>query len=381
MKSAETRPAPDTLLIVTLLALIGLGMIMVGSSSIAIGADDFGEPTFFLVRHLFAIGLGLAGMLVAISIPIAWLNRLASVALLGAIGLLAIVLIPGVGERINGAQRWVELGPIRLQASEPARLLLLVYVASYCVRQNDALRSGFSGFARPVMLIGLCSLLLLKEPDFGATVVLTVTSFGLLFLAGARLRDVALACVAAMLAFAALIVSSPYRLERFLSWLDPWQDQLDGGYQLVNSLYAIGSGLWFGVGLGEGVQKLHYLPEPHTDFVFAVLAEELGLVGATLVIVLFALLVYRAIDLGRRALERDMLFHALLAMGIGIMIGLEATISIGVSTGLLPTKGLALPLISYGKTSAVVTLFALGILFRISRELDAAERRQSGEAA
>jgi cell division protein FtsW len=232
-----------------------------------------------------------------------------------------------------------------------------------------------------MLLIGLCGILLLLEPDFGATVVLTATALGLLFIAGARLRDVALASIVAGLAFALLIWLEPYRLERLVnSFLDPWQDELGSGYQLVNSFIAIGSGTWFGVGLGEGVQKLHYLPEPHTDFIFAVLAEEFGFVGATCVIVLFALLVWRAIEIGQRALGRGLQFHGLLAIGIGLSLGLQAAISIGVNTGLLPTKGLALPLISFGRTSAVVTLFALGLLLRVAHELaqkpeTASERR------
>jgi cell division protein FtsW len=237
------------------------------------------------------------------------------------------------------------------------------------VRQHAALSSSFSGFSRPLLVTGLASLLLLAEPDYGATVVLTATSLGILFLAGARLRDVATTGLAAALALGLLARLSPYRWERILSFMEPWQDRLGSGYQLVNSFIAIGSGTWFGAGLGEGVQKMNYLPEPHTDFIFAVLAEELGFIGATLVVVLFALLVYRAFSLGSRALNAGLPFHGLLAMGIALTLGLQAAISIGVNTGLLPTKGLTLPLISYGRTSVVVTLFALGLLFRISREV------------
>jgi cell division protein FtsW len=289
-----------------------------------------------------------------------------------------VVLLPGVGDRVNGAQRWIELGPVSFQASELARLLLLIYLASYCVRQADALRSDLRGFARPMVLIGLCGMLLLLEPDFGATVVLTATALGLLFIAGARLRDLALASGVATVAFGLLIWLEPYRLQRVLtSFLHPWADASDGGYQLVNSIIAIGSGKWFGVGLGEGVQKLHYLPEAHTDFIFAVLGEEFGFVGATVVVLLFALLVWRAIDIGQRALGRGLPFHGLLAIGIGLMLGLQAGVSIGVNTGLLPTKGLALPLISYGRTSAVVTLLALGLLLRVAHELAQAPTTES----
>lgn len=372
------RTSLDPVVAGTALLLLGIGAIMIGSASVSIANDDFGEPLYYLRQHLLALALGSAVLLVALKAPIEWWNRLSGVLLFGAVALLVLVLLPGVGDRTNGAQRWIDFGPLRLQASELARLLLLIYLASYCVRQADALRSNLRGFARPMVLIGLCGVLLLLEPDFGATVVLTATALGLLFVAGARMRDVALATVVAAAAFALLIWLEPYRLQRLVySFLDPWAYELDSGYQLVNSFIAIGSGDWFGVGLGEGVQKLHYLPEPHTDFIFAVLAEEFGFIGATAVVVLFAVLVWRAIDIGRRALGRGLAFHGLLAIGIGLMLGLQASISIGVNTGLLPTKGLALPLISFGRTSAVVTLLALGLLLRISHELAQAPATES----
>lgn len=367
------RDGFDPVLAGLTIALVALGAIMVGSSSVGIADERFGEPLHYFEEHLIALGIGLAGLLLAFRIPVDWWHRLGTFWLLAAFALLVCVLVPGVGYTANGATRWIDLGPIRLQASELARPLLLIFMASYSVRQHRALGSSFGGFARPMVLIGLASLLLLAEPDYGATVVLTASCLGILFLAGARLRDVVFAGASAGIALGLLARLSPYRWERILSFLHPWQDQFGSGYQLVNSFIAIGSGTWFGAGLGEGVQKLHYLPEAHTDFVFAVLAEELGFVGASLVVVLFALLVYRAFDIGRRARTAGLNFHGLLAMGIGLSLGLEAAISIGVNTGLLPTKGLALPLISYGRASAVVTLFMLGILFRIGRETEASE--------
>jgi cell division protein FtsW len=364
------RTSLDPLVVGAALTLLGIGAIMIGSASVSIASDEFGEPLYYLRQHFLALAVGAGALFVALRVPIEWWNRLSGFLLFTAVALLVVVLLPGVGDRVKGAQRWIEFGPLSFQASELARLLLLVYLASYCVRQADALRSTLRGFARPMVLVGLCGLLLVLEPDFGATVVLTVTALGLLFVAGARLRDVALASGVATVAFALLIWFEPYRLQRIIySFLDPWEYAKDGGYQLVNSIIAIGSGTWFGVGLGEGVQKLHYLPDPHTDFIFAVLAEEFGFVGATAVVVLFALLVWRAIDIGQRALGRGLAFHGLLAIGIGLMLGLQAAVSIGVNTGLLPTKGLVLPLISYGRTSAVVTLLALGLLLRISHEL------------
>jgi cell division protein FtsW len=376
------RTALDPLVIGTALVLLGIGAIMIGSASVSIANEDFGEPLYYLRQHFLALVLGTVALLVALKVPIDWWNRLSSLLLFAAVALLVAVLLPGVGDRSNGAQRWIELGPLSLQASELARLLLLMYLASYCVRQADALRSHFRGFARPMVLIGLCGILLLLEPDFGATVVLTTTALGLLFIAGARMRDVVLAGVVATIAFALLIWVEPYRWERLVgSFLDPWANQKDSGYQLVNAFIAIGSGNWFGVGLGEGVQKLHYLPEPHTDFIFAVLAEEFGFIGATAVVLLFALLVWRAVDIGQRALARGLPFHGLLAIGIGLMLGLQAAISIGVNTGLLPTKGLALPLISFGRTSAVVTLLALGLLLRIAHEIATARATESERRA
>ena len=368
--SLRLQTPPDAALVGSSLALIGIGAIMAGSASIGIADDRTGEPLYYFVQHLGALAIGFVAMLVAIKTPVEWWNRLGSLMLAGAFVLLMLVLMPGLGDTANGARRWLDIGPIGFQASELARFMLLIYLASYCVRQREALCSGFAGFFRPMVLIGAASLLLLLEPDFGATAVLLATSLGVLFVAGARLRDLCIAALAAGASLAALIWSSPYRLDRLLSWLNPWEDALDSGYQLVNSVIAIGRGTWFGVGLGEGVQKMHYLPEPHTDFVFAVLAEEVGLVGATIVVVLFSILVYRAFDLSRRAIASGQAFHGLVAIGIGLSLGLQAAISIGVNTGLLPTKGLTLPLISYGRTSVVVTLFSLGLLLRIAAELD-----------
>jgi cell division protein FtsW len=371
--TAVLRDIKDPALVGTTLALAALGAIMVGSASVGIADEQGLGLLYYFLQHLAALGIGLAGLAITLRIPVDWWNRLASLMLVGALALLILVLMPGIGSTVNGARRWVDLGPIGFQASELARLMFLIYVASYCVRQQQALCSGFAGFVRPVLLVGLASLLLLLEPDFGATFVLMATSLGVLFIAGARLRDLAVAAVAAGGVLAALILAAPYRVNRFLSWLNPWEDALDSGYQLVNSFIAIGSGTLFGAGLGQGVQKLHYLPEPHTDFIFAVLAEEFGLFGATLVIVLFSVLVYRAFGLGRQAIRTGMTFHGLLATGIGISLGLQAAISIGVNTGILPTKGLTLPLISYGRTSAVVTLIAIGLLIRIAHEVSAAQ--------
>jgi cell division protein FtsW len=289
--------------------------------------------------------------------------------------LLIIVLVPGLGHTVNGSSRWLLLGPITVQASEPARLCLLLYLASYAVRHAQELGSSLKGFLKPMLIVAGAAMLLLLEPDFGAVVVLTVTSVGVLFIGGARLRDFMLAAGPGSLLLIAVAFSSPYRVERLMTFLNPWADPFASGFQLTQSLIAIGRGEWFGVGIGESVQKLFYLPEAHTDFVFAVLAEELGFAGASLVIVLFGLIVYRSVMLGQRAIQSGMLFQGLVATGIGVMLGLEAFINIGVNSGLLPTKGLTLPLVSYGRASTVVTMAALGLLLRIHHELYGSQKR------
>jgi cell division protein FtsW len=301
--------------------------------------------------------------------------RLSWLLLVFGLGLLVVVLIPTLGHTVNGATRWLIVGPITVQASEPARLCLLLYLSSYAVRRSHDLSASLNGLLKPLLIVACAGALLLAEPDFGAAVVLGATSLGVLFVGGARVRDFLLATAAGGALLAMLALSSEYRVARLMVFRDPWADPFDGGFQLTQSLIAIGRGDFGGVGLGESVQKLFYLPEAHTDFVFAVLVEELGFVGATIVIALFAVVVYRAITLGREALQSGMPFQGLVAIGIGLMLGFEAFINIGVNTGLLPTKGLPLPLISYGRSSMVTTLVALGILLRIHHELHGSQKR------
>jgi cell division protein FtsW len=276
---------------------------------------------------------------------------------------------------VNGSRRWLLVGPITLQASEPARLCLLLYISSYAVRRAQELGASLNGLVKPLLVIGGASALLLAEPDFGSAVVLGATTLGVLFVAGARLRDFLLAVAVGVVLLAILALSAQYRLARLMVFRDPWADPFAGGFQLTQSLIAIGRGDLGGVGLGESVQTLFYLPEAHTDFVFAVLVEELGFAGASIVIALFCIVVYRAVVLGREALQSGMHFQGLVAIGVGLMLGFEAFINIGVNTGLLPTKGLPLPLVSYGRSSTVVTLVALGLLLRIHRELYGNQKR------
>jgi cell division protein FtsW len=365
----------DPLLVCAMIALAALGAVMVGSASITIADQKTGEPFYYLMRHLAALAIGGGAVAFALAIPSELWHRLHWLLLAGALGLLVAVLLPGVGHTANGSTRWIDLGPLEFQASEPARLCLLLYIASYAVRRGDNLAAGLKGLVKPMALVGLAAGLLLLEPDFGSTVVLLVTSLGILFVGGARLRDFGLAVTLGGVALGVLAVSSPYRLERLMQFLNPWADAYGGGFQLTQSLIAIGRGEWLGVGLGESVQKLFYLPEAHTDFVFAVLVEELGFAGATLVVVLFGIIVYRALTLGREALRSGLPFQGLVCYGIGLMLGFEAFVNIGVNAGLLPTKGLPLPLISYGRSSTIVTLFVLGLLLRIHQELHGDQRR------
>ncbi len=360
--------------VAAIIALVVLGTVMVSSASISVADRDMGEPLFFLSRHLGGLLVGCLVALTVILIPIDVWFRLNWLLLLGSMTLLIVVLLPGFGHTVNGSTRWLDIGPLTLQSSEPARLCLLLYLASYVVRHQKELGTSLLGFLKPMLVVTLACVLLLAEPDFGAAVVLTVTSMGLLFVGGARLRDFALSFLVALVALSTLALSSSYRVQRLTAFLDPWADPYASGFQLTQSLIAIGRGGWLGVGLGDSVQKLFYLPEAHTDFVFAVMAEELGFVGVTLAVFLFGVIVFRAVALGPRAAALGMPFHGLVSTGLAMTLGLQALINMGVNTGLLPTKGLTLPLISYGRTSAVVTLLSLGLLIRIQHEVQLATR-------
>ena len=295
--------------------------------------------------------------------------------LLAGLGLLFLVLLPGVGYEVNGSRRWVRFGLLNLQVSEPARLCLIVYLAGYLVRRNRELRETFGGFLKPMLVLSIACAALLAEPDFGAAIVLLATALTMLWVAGARLRDFLLFFATAVIGMSLLAITSPYRMKRLTGFLDPWADPFDSGFQLTQSLIAIGRGEWFGVGLGHGVQKLFYLPEAHTAFVNAVFAEEFRLIGSLVLIGLFVALLWRVFRLAIRASEANCDFEAYMAIGIGTWLGLQALINVGVNMGLLPTKGLTLPLVSYGRSSLIVTMMAIGMLMRIHHELavDAAQ--------
>ncbi|HUO79790.1 MAG TPA: putative lipid II flippase FtsW [Steroidobacteraceae bacterium] len=365
--AARGRLQLDLVVVGLVAALLLLGLVMVTSASVTIAARD-GNPFFFAERQLLFALVGLGCGAVALRIPTAAWERLSLVLLAASIVMLVLVLVPGLSHPVNGSRRWLHVGGINFQASEAARVMLLIYLCSYAVRREEEVRGSILGVLKPLAVLGFAALLLLVEPDFGSGVVLLATGIGVLFLAGMQLRHFLALCAAAPALFALIAIASPYRVQRLIIFLNPWRDPFNGGFQLTQSLIAIGRGEWFGVGLGASIQKLYYLPEAHTDFVFAVLAEELGFAGVALVVALVLALVYRSLVIARGAAEAGLRFQAYLAAAFGIWFGLQAFINIGVNMGILPTKGLTLPLLSYGRSSLVVTLGWIGILLRVHHE-------------
>lgn len=350
------------------LLILCVGLIMVTSASISISAKEFDDPLFYLWRQSVAALIGLFFASIILKIPIHFWEAVSVSLLMMGIFLLILILIPGIGKEVNGSMRWIQLGPFSLQASEPVKLFFIAYLAGYMVRHRETVRTNFTGFISPIIVLTFISILLLLEPDFGATVVLFGTALGMLFMGGVSLIRFS-AWVAVAVAFLSTVaILSPYRLQRLMSFVDPWKDPYDSGFQLTQALIAFGQGDWFGVGLGSSVQKLFYLPEAHTDFIFSVLAEELGLLGSITMILLYSFIVWRAFVIGHIAERVEKYFAAYLAYGIGLIIGIQAYINIGVNMGVLPTKGLTLPLMSYGGNSLIVFCMLLGILLRVEYE-------------
>ncbi|MFN2348720.1 MAG: putative lipid II flippase FtsW [Thioalkalivibrio sp.] len=358
----------DVGLALSVLALLSLGLVMVASASIGIAERNLGNPFFFLQRQALYVLLGLGAAAVAYRVRLAYWQASAGLLLGFAYFLLILVLMPGMGVTVNGSTRWLSLGLFNLQVSEVAKLLFTLYLAGYLTRHGRSVREEFSGFLRPMLLLSGAAMLLLMEPDFGAAVVLMAIGLCLLFLAGAKLWQFALLMGVVAGAMAMLAITTPYRMARLTAFLDPWNDPFNSGFQLTQSLIAIGSGSWFGVGLGASVQKLFYLPEAHNDFLFAVLAEELGLVGIVVVVLLYGWFLWRSFAIARAAEAAGQTFGAYVAYGVGVWISLQAFINMGVNMGLLPTKGLTLPLMSYGGSSMLVSCAAVGLLLRVHRE-------------
>ncbi len=345
-----------------------LGLVMVASASMVAGETKYGSTFYFLSRHLIWLMIAFCAGAVAMRVPVNLLQRYSVLLLCLAGVLLVAVLVPGIGRRINGSMRWIGLGPLTFQPSEVAKLAVVLYMGSFLVRKQEEVRSGWWGFARPMLVVLIGVSLLLMEPDFGASVVMMSAAMAMLFLAGTPLLTFAVMISVAAVGAVLLVVLEPYRLKRLLSFTDPWADQFNSGYQLSQSLIAFGRGEWFGVGLGRSVQKLSYLPEAHTDFVFAVYAEEFGLVGVLLMIALFWVLVRSAIRIGQAAELSGKFYAAYIAYGISVLIGVQTLFNIGVNMGLFPTKGLTLPLVSYGGSSLAMVFVMLGILLRIDTE-------------
>lgn len=358
----------DFPLVVGCMALLGLGLVMITSASSEVAAAQYGNPFFHMTRHLFYLAIGFAAALLTLLVPMSFWQQHRWVLLAGASILLVLVLLPGIGREVNGAKRWIGLGPINLQPSELAKLAAVMFTAAYLVSQQEDVRARMSGFLKPMFVLVPIAALLLAEPDFGATVVLVGSCIVMLFLGGINLlRFIPL--VAGVLAVGVLVMTAEsYRLERLTNFTNPWADQYGSGYQLSQALIAFGRGEWFGVGLGNSIQKQFYLPEAHTDFVFAVLAEEFGMVGGLLTLLLFSFVTIRALYIGLWAEKARQLFSAYVAYGIAIQWFGQVVINIGVNVGLLPTKGLTLPFLSYGGSSLVVCCISLAILLRIEWE-------------
>lgn len=372
--ASRPRPAPaiDATLLGVVSALILIGTVMVYSASISLAdSPRFNvAPTHFLVRHLLALGIALTAAVLVFQIPMQAWQQLAPWAFAAAFALLVVVLIPGIGKGVNGAKRWIPLGVLNLQPSELMKVACVLYAANFTVRKQDYMHDFAKGFLPMAIVMGAIGVLLLLQPDLGAFGVIVAISMGILFLGGVNGKLFAGISGALAIVFMAVIWLSPWRRERIFAYLDPWSEAnaLGKAYQLSHSLIAFGRGEWLGVGLGGSVEKLHYLPEAHTDFILAVLGEELGLVGVLTVVVLFYWLVKRAFEIGRQAIALERTFAGLVAQGIGTWIGVQAFINVGVATGLLPTKGLTLPLMSYGGSALLSTLVAMAILLRVDRE-------------
>ncbi|EIC21892.1 putative lipid II flippase FtsW [Thiorhodovibrio frisius] len=360
----------DYPLLLAVIFLLGLGFVMVASASMPIGAQPpHNEPLYYLYRHATALGLGAVAGFVCWCLPVAFWQRAGLWLLLGGMGLLLLVLIPGLGYSVNGATRWIRLAGFNLQPSELVKLFAVVYLAGYLVRCPLAAGLEVRHVLSPLLLLGAAGAMVMAQPDFGTAAVLLATVLGLLFLGGAPLKHFVVLIALVSMALVALVLFEPYRLVRVTSFMKPFADPFNSGYQLSQALIALGRGEWLGVGLGNGIQKQYFLPEAHTDFLLAVIGEELGFVGFAVVIVVLGFVTWRALAIGARAREMGEEFASYVAHGIGLLIGIQAFVNAGVNTGLLPTKGLTLPFMSYGSNSIIVAMMSAAMLLRLDAEL------------
>ncbi|MCX7090359.1 MAG: putative lipid II flippase FtsW [Legionellales bacterium] len=359
----------DRWLIVAVLGLVVLGLMMVASSSVMISTKYYHQPFHFLLRQAIYLFVGFVMAVLVMRIDSSVWERYSVFFLFLCLVMLVLVLIPGIGRVVNGSRRWLMLGPIGVQVSELAKISMILYVSGYLVRQQEHVRQDIIGFIKPMLVLMVMAILLLQEPDFGATCVIVLTVMSMLFLIGVKLRYYIGLVILVGLSMACLAISSPYRMARLTAFLNPWADQFNSGYQLTQSLIAFGRGGWFGVGLGASVQKMFYLPESYTDFIFAVLAEEFGLLGILFVLLLYCVIICRGMMIGYSAYCLDKRqFAAFAAYGITFWLGLQAVINMGVNVGLLPTKGLTLPFLSYGGASLIVNCVVVALLLRIDHE-------------
>ncbi len=378
MRTSSPEALFDRQLVWIAFGLMLIGLVMVTSASFPISSRLTDQPFHFMFRHAIFLLLAFLTSSMVLQVPLDRWMKYSSLLLGISFFLLIFVLV--VGKSVNGASRWIPLGLFNLQPAEVAKLSLFIFMSGYLVRKHDEVRQTFfGGFLKPIMVFGTLAVLLLGQPDLGTVIVMLVTLFGMLFIAGAKLSQFLALMVAGVLAVVALIVAEPYRVRRVTSFLDPWEDPFGSGYQLTQSLMAFGRGEWFGQGLGNSIQKLEYLPEAHTDFVFAVLAEELGFIGVVLVLVLIFSLVLKAIFIGKKAFQHDQQFGGYLAFGIGIWFAFQTLVNVGAAAGMVPTKGLTLPLISYGGSSLIIMSVAVSILLRIDHECRLADRHAPEE--
>ncbi len=359
----------DLYLIMTVLGLLSFGLLMVGSASMVISDRMFHTPFHYLIKQAAFVFLGLIGAWGVTRVPLSFWYKYSRECLLLSLFFLLLVLIPGLGRMVNGSRRWLNLGFCSLQISEFVKLSVVIYLSGYLTRYADSIKASLGTFLKPMVVLSVVALLLLMEPDFGGLTVISIVFLSLLFLSGGRLTPFIVIVVLVVSLMAALAVMAPYRLLRLTTFLHPWDHAYGSGYQLTQSLIAFGRGGWFGVGLGNSIQKLHYLPEAHSDFIFAVIAEELGFAGEMLLILLFTCLAIRLVQLAREADSRNMLFSKYVCYGVAVWISIQAMINMGVTAGVLPTKGLTLPFISYGGSSILVTCITIGIVLRVSYEL------------
>lgn len=357
--------------------LISVGVIIIASASMDYSAVNYNDPWFFIKRHLVYLCIALVASVVMLSIPTSFWKKYGWVLFFIACVLLLLVLIPGVGKRVNGSQRWIQLGPITIQISEIVKLCGVIFFASYLSNSHYVLQTQWKELFKPLLMLVLLMWLLLLEPDFGGAVVLAVTVGGMLFLAGAKLWQCILLLFSGLGILAALAFFTPYRMKRLVTFLDPWKDQFDSGYQLTQSLIAFGRGEWWGLGMGNSIQKLLYLPEAHTDFVFAIFAEEYGFIGVLCLLAVFFLLITHIFAIAKKAMEREDVFSALAVFGVAVLFTTQVIINVGVASGFLPTKGLTLPFISYGGSSLIITCLLVALVLRIDYDLDCALVGQS----